>query len=220
MFTGIIAGVGRTRSLVANKLTIALPPQIELPAVGESIAVNGVCLTVVRCDREKREIELDLSPETLRRTNLGLLRPGERVNLELPVAAGERLGGHFVLGHIDTLGRISKIVPQGGFYLFSFQVEPEFAHLLVEKGSVAVDGISLTAFNVRGGQFDVAIIPHTFRATNLQDRRPGDRVNVEFDILGKYVAKLLAEGEREKEKEGKEEEKGREPLRWLWSSTL
>ncbi|MCR4404522.1 MAG: riboflavin synthase [Candidatus Acetothermia bacterium] len=188
MFTGIVAGLGEVVTLAGGRLVI-LPPAELLPPAGGSIAVNGACLTA--SEVEDGRFAADLSPETLKRTNLGALRAGEKVNLELPLAAGDRFAGHLVLGHIDAVGKIVAIAPQGESYLFSFAVEPRFDHLLVEKGSVAVDGISLTAFNIREGRFEVAIIPHTYRMTNLKYRRPGDLVNVEFDILGKYVAKLM-----------------------------
>ncbi len=193
MFTGIIAGLGQVQALTSGRLVVS-PPKELLPRLGGSIAVNGVCLTASEVNGADQDqwFAADLSPETLARTNLGSLRPGERVNLELPLLAEGRISGHFVLGHVDTVGEIISIEPQGGSYLFSFAVPPRFDHLLVEKGSVAVDGISLTAFNIREGRFDVAVIPHTYRVTNLQDRRPGDPVNIEFDILGKYVAKLLS----------------------------
>ncbi|HIC95513.1 TPA: riboflavin synthase [Candidatus Bipolaricaulota bacterium] len=199
MFTGIVAGLGEIENLSGGRLVIS-PLGEFLPPVGGSIAVNGVCLTASEVEVEDGRFAADLSPETLERTNLGTLRVGEKVNLELPLAAGERFAGHLVLGHVDTVGEIISIEQQGDFYRFTFAVPSEFDHLLVEKGSVAVDGISLTAFNIREGRFEVAIIPHTYKRTNLQFRRPGDRVNVEFDILGKYVAKLLrsrpTEGER------------------------
>lgn len=191
MFTGIVAGLGEVRALAPGRLVVS-PPRELLPKVGESIAVNGVCLTASEVG--DGWFAADLSPETLARTNLGSLRPGARVNLELPLPAGGRFAGHLVLGHIDTVGEVVAIRPEGESYRFTFAVAPGFDHLLVEKGSVAVDGISLTAFNIREGQFDVAVIPHTYRVTNLQDRRPGDPVNIEFDILGKYVAKLMKGG--------------------------
>lgn len=192
MFTGIVAGMGEVKSLLKGKLRISSPPDL-LPPEGRSIAVNGACLTATQVSQGK--FTADLSPETMERTNLGLLRPGDRVNLELPLAADGRFEGHLVLGHVDTVGEITSIKRQGDFYRFSFKVEPRFDHYLVEKGSVAVDGISLTVFNVRGGRFDVAIVPRTYEVTNLKYRRPRDRVNVEFDILGKYVMKLLKEGQ-------------------------
>lgn len=157
----------------------------EKLSLGGSIAVNGVCLTVMRVN--KKEFEVSLSPQTLKLTNLGMLRLGEMVNLELPLRADGRLDGHFVLGHVDTLGRITSIKRLGDSYIFSFQVDRRFEELLVEKGSVAIDGISLTIFNLKGATFDVAIIPLTFEKTNLKHKKVGDKVNVEFDILGKYL---------------------------------
>ncbi|MFQ6033632.1 MAG: riboflavin synthase [Candidatus Bipolaricaulia bacterium] len=192
MFTGIVAGVGVVRSQSKGRLVIEPPPEL-LPLKGGSIAVNGACLTAAEV--EGGRFTADLSPETLERTNLGLLRPTDRVNLELPLAAAGRFDGHLVLGHVDTVGEVTAIRRQGNFYLFSFAAPPQFDRFLVEKGSVALDGISLTVFNIKGGRFDVAVIPHTYEVTNLRYRRPGDRVNVEFDILGKYVAKLVKEGQ-------------------------
>jgi len=191
MFTGIVGGVGEVKSLGRGWLVIASPAEL-LPPEGGSIAVNGACLTAAEV--EDGRFTADLSPETLERTNLGLLRPNDKVNLELPLAADGRFAGHLVLGHVDTAGEVTAISRQGDFYRFSFAVEPQFDRFLVEKGSVALDGISLTVFNIKGGRFDAAVIPRTYEVTNLRYRRPGDRVNVEFDILGKYVAKLLKEG--------------------------
>lgn len=152
---------------------------------GDSLAVNGVCLTV-RAARDG-EVELDLSEETLGRTNLGLLRPGEWVNLEPAIRAGEELGGHLVLGHVDTVGKISLLSPRGEEWLLEVAFDPTYGALLADKGSVAVDGISLTPFQVREGAFRCAVVPYTFGNTNLRYRRVGDRVNLEFDILAKYV---------------------------------
>lgn len=191
MFTGIVAGLGEVVRLDKGRLVLSPPPGL-LPPVGGSIAVNGICLTA--SEVADGCFAADLSPETLKRTNLGALRTGEKVNLELPLAAAGRFDGHLVLGHIDAVGEVVSIFPQGASHAFTFKVAPEFDHLLVEKGSVAVDGISLTAFNIHEGEFTVAIVPYTYDKTNLQYRRPGDRVNVEFDILGKYVEKLLKEG--------------------------
>lgn len=190
MFTGIVAGVGEVRSWLSSRgrLTV-LPPAGFLPQPGGSIAVNGACLTA--SEILDGQFTAELSPETLERTNLGLLHPGDQVNLELPLAADGRLDGHLVLGHVDTVGQVTSIARQSNFYLFSFAAEPQFDHLLVEKGSVAVDGISLTAFGIEAGRFKVAVIPRTYQVTNLKHRRPRDRVNIEFDVLGKYVAKSL-----------------------------
>ncbi|MFQ6089920.1 MAG: riboflavin synthase, partial [Candidatus Bipolaricaulia bacterium] len=138
MFTGIVAGIGEVRRLSRGKLEIISPPEL-LPPEGGSIAVNGACLTAVEVS--KGQFSADLSPETLERTNLGLLCPGNKVNLELPLVADGRFDGHLVLGHVDTVGEITSIARQGGSYRFSFRAGPRFDHLLVEKGSVAVDGI-------------------------------------------------------------------------------
>lgn len=193
MFTGIVAGVGEVKSWLSSRgrLTV-LPPAGLLPSPGGSIALNGACLTA--SEVLNGQFTAELSPETLERTNLGLLRPGDQVNLELPLTADGRLDGHLVLGHVDTVGQVTSIARRSGFYLFSFAVKPQFDHLLVEKGSVALDGISLTAFHIEAGRFQVAVIPRTYEVTNLKYRRPGNRVNVEFDVLGKYVAKSLGEG--------------------------
>jgi riboflavin synthase len=195
MFTGIITAIGEVRAREGRRLEIAAPPAImEELRIGGSVAVSGVCLTAVAVDRTRGAFAADLSPETLARTTLGGLRPGGRVNLELPLRPTDRLGGHFVQGHIDTVGRIIAIEPHGEAHLFTFRVDPRYDGLLVEKGSVAIDGMSLTPFEVQKGRFHVAIVPHTLQSTTLQDLRPGDRVNVEFDLLAKYVAKHLREG--------------------------
>ncbi len=195
MFTGIITAVGEVGARARRRLEITIPPSIvEELQIGESVAVSGVCLTAVAVDCTDGVFVADLSPETLERTTLGALRPGERVNLELPLRPTDRLGGHFVQGHVDTVGEIVAIEPQGESRLFTFQVDPRYDELLVEKGSVAIDGVSLTPFHIERGRFRVAIVPHTLQSTTLQGRRPGDRVNVEFDLLAKYVSKHLREG--------------------------
>jgi riboflavin synthase len=195
MFTGIITAVGEVRARAGRRLEIAAPPSImEELHIGGSVAVSGVCLTAVAVDSEGGTFAADLSSETLARTTLGALPVGGRVNLELPLRPTDRLGGHFVQGHVDTVGTIIAIEPQDEAHLFTFQVDPRYDELLVEKGSVAIDGMSLTPFDIQKGRFQVAIVPHTLRSTTLQDRGPGDRVNVEFDLLAKYVAKHLREG--------------------------
>lgn len=191
MFTGIITSLGEVKRLGRAKLSISSPEIARELSGGKSVAVNGVCLTAVAVYSKKGEFIADLSAETLRRTNLSTLKPKDKVNLELPLRLKDRFDGHIVLGHVDTTAEIINIKPEGESWLFSFKVAEEAAGpYLVEKGCVAIDGISLTAFNIKKGKFDVAIIPHTFRATNLQHRRVGDRANVEFDILAKYVEKL------------------------------
>lgn len=154
-------------------------------APGDSVAVNGVCLTVVRALGGR--ICFDISRETWERTALGDLRSGDPVNLEPSLRLGESLGGHLVLGHVDTVGRIASISRRGGEMTVRIEFPREYSPLLVEKGAVAVDGISLTPFDVGEGYFHVAIVPYTLENTNLKRRRPGDRVNLEFDIIAKYI---------------------------------
>jgi riboflavin synthase len=157
--------------------------------LGASIAVNGACLTVVK--KGRREFTVDVSPETLRCTNLEHLRTGSLVNLERPMRLGEQLGGHLVTGHVDAVGRVAAIEKSGEFTFFTLDVPAKFAALLVPKGSVAVDGISLTVNECGKGRFSVAIIPFTLRHTNLRARRVGDKVNIETDLIGKYVQKFV-----------------------------
>jgi riboflavin synthase len=169
------------------KISIATELAPELGA-GDSLAHNGVCLTVVDADPE--HVVTEVSPETLRVTSLGGLRPGALVNLERPLRADSRLGGHFVLGHVDATGAITAIAQEGEFYRITITYPPHLAPLLIPKGSVAVDGISLTVAELRAGEFDVQIIPFTWDHTNLQASRVGDPVNLEADVLGKYVVRV------------------------------
>jgi riboflavin synthase len=181
VFTGIVQAVGTVVAQGDGRLSLAVPdawpgdPWI----VGESLAVSGCCLTVVAASRE---LEFDLSEETLRRTNLGSLAPGSRVNLERAMRPTDRFGGHFVQGHVDTVGTLNA---RNG--LFSFQVEEEWRPYLVDKGSVAIDGVSLTVVQPEGGRFSAALIPQTLAVATLGDMRPGAKVNVEFDLLAKYA---------------------------------
>ncbi|GBC92590.1 Riboflavin synthase [bacterium HR15] len=192
MFTGLIEAVGRV---------IALEPlpeggaQLTLEAfpmeVGESLAVNGVCLTVQHA--EGNRLRFDLVPETLRRTNLGDLREGSLVNLERPLTPQSRIGGHFVQGHVDTTARLVETRPEGNAYVLRLQLqEPFYMRYIAPKGSIAVDGISLTVVEVGEDWFTVWIVPHTWQATNLSTRRIGDRLNIETDILARYVERLLS----------------------------
>jgi len=158
--------------------------------MGASVAVNGACLTVVK--KLKNAFTVDVSPETLACTDLGALEPGSLVNLEQPMRLNERLGGHLVTGHVDGVGTVAAIEKQGEFTIFTFRVANELGRLLVSKGSVAVDGISLTVNQCRRQHFAVAIIPFTLQHTNLQGRRVGDKVNIETDLIGKYVHSFLA----------------------------
>lgn len=189
MFTGIINTIGKIDRKGANKIIVSPKVRIKNISPKASISVNGACLTVLKSDF--RRIYCKLSPETLKKTNLGDSRSAKWVNLELPLEVGKSLDGHLVYGHIDTLGRIEKITRRGSTYLFSFLVGREFDRFLVEKGAIALDGISLTPFNIHQGRFDVSVLAFTYESTNLQYKKVGHRVNVEFDILAKYMAKLM-----------------------------
>ena len=195
MFTGIIASLGEVKVATQTRLLIFAKPLAAQVAIGESVAVSGACLTVVAVDPLNNVMEFDLSPETSMRTTLGRLHKADRVNLERALAAGERLSGHLMQGHVDTTGEVVDIRSQGGSHLFIFCVNQHYDAWLVEKGSVAIDGISLTPFQISNGQFEVAVVSHTFANTTLQYRKMGDKVNIEFDILAKYVQKQLRKEE-------------------------
>jgi len=174
-----------------QRLTIETALAADL-ALGDSVATSGVCLTVV--ERDADSWAADVSPETLRVTALGALAPGSAVNLERPLAVGSRLGGHFVQGHVDGTGQIEAITPEGEFYRVRISFPPVLAPYFIEKGSVAVDGISLTVASLAETTFDVQIIPHTWTATTLRHAQPGDLVNLECDMVGKYVLRSLSLG--------------------------
>jgi riboflavin synthase len=194
MFTGLIETVGTIESAEGGTLVVVAPFAREL-SPGESVAVNGVCLTAVECDSSA--FTAQLSPETLRATSLGRLKAGSRVNLERALRADGRLGGHFVLGHVDTTAAITAWEPQGDHWWLELELPKQIEAWVVEKGSIAVDGISLTIARLgpSGGQSAAArvaiqIVPHTRSHTNLSDRRLNDIVNLEADIIGKYAARL------------------------------
>ena len=193
MFTGIVEDVGRlTRyeELAAGRrLWVSTSLPVSAFELGESIAIAGACMTVVTCG--DGEFAVDVSAESLRRTTLGDLAPGDAVNLERAMQLGDRLGGHMVSGHIDGAGTVESIRPEGESSIFTFRVSADLMPMLVEKGSVAVDGISLTCFGCGDDRFDVAVIPHTLAVTTLGRRLPGARVNIEVDVMGKYVARLV-----------------------------
>ncbi|HET7221528.1 MAG TPA: riboflavin synthase [Vicinamibacterales bacterium] len=192
MFTGLIESVGTIDKVEASPAGLRLSVKTELAtglAHGDSLAINGVCLTVV-ATADGRAFA-DVSPETMRVTTLGALRPGTAVNLERSLRADARVGGHFVQGHVDGTGRIESIEPEGESYRVRVTFPSELEPFLVHKGSIAVDGISLTVASLDGNRFDVQIIPFTREHTNLRAARPGDAVNIECDILGKYVVRAL-----------------------------
>ena len=185
VFTGIVEELGRVESRRGSRLRIGARTVLEGSGMGASIAVNGCCLTLVGSG--DGWWETDVSDETYSRTNLGSLDEGDPVNLERPMALGDRLGGHMVLGHIDGVGEVVSAAPN-----LVVRIPSHLTRYLVEKGSVTVDGISLTAFNLRGDTFEVAVIPHTMEVTTLGSRSPGDKVNIEMDVLAKHVERLMA----------------------------
>ena len=193
MFTGLIQTLGTVVKLEEGQggRTLQVTESILGPELqrGESVAVNGACLTITECSGET--FAFQVGPETLTRTNLGLLRAGERVNLERALRLGDALGGHFVTGHIDCLGTIADKTQHGEWLMVWFGHPPEYSELLVEKGSIAVDGISLTVVDVQPGRFSVMLIPHTRDNTTLGWKGPGTTVNLEFDLLAKHVRKLV-----------------------------
>ena len=193
MFTGIIETVGQVATIDSQgektRIAIDAPVVTDALPIGASVAVNGTCLTVVAVTGG--QIVFEAVRETLDRSSLGDLHTGSRVNLERAMRADGRLDGHIVQGHVDGTGRVRSIECRGDDVRFAVDCDPEFAALLVPKGSIAIDGVSLTLVQVEDASFDVALIPHTLVATNLADRRPGDRVNLEADVLGKYVQKYL-----------------------------
>lgn len=195
MFTGIIEELGTVAAIheheAGSRIEIAATLVTEDVRAGDSIAVNGVCLTAMEPAADG--FAADISPETLQRTTLSRLAAGSRVNLERAVTPATRLGGHIVQGHVDTTGTFAGAAAEGDFYTVTIAFPREFAKYLVFKGSVAVEGISLTVAALREGEFDVAVIPKTWELTDLSLLKPGDAVNLEADVIAKYVERLLAE---------------------------
>ena len=199
MFTGIIEHFGTIDSLSENseggRVTIHAPTLAAKLAISNSIAVNGCCLTIVSVDNGK--FSADLSDETLRKTSFGKgareLKKGARVNLEQPLTAGQEFGGHFVLGHVDGTGEVVHLRKEGESWCYGVKVPEDFARYIVPKGSITIDGISLTVADWHDRIAEIAVIPYTYEHTNIRDLQPGDAVNLEGDILGKYVERYLEE---------------------------
>jgi riboflavin synthase len=197
MFTGIIEHLGTIEALDlkqdGGRVTIHAPSVAPSLTVSNSISVNGCCLTIV--DLHNSRLSADLSGETIRKTsfgaNNGALKTGARVNLEQPLTAGKEFGGHFVLGHVDTVGQVTHLTPEGENWWYGVRVPEEFARHIVPKGSITIDGISLTVARWHDNIAEVAVIPYTYAHTNIRDRKPGDAVNLEGDILGKYVERYM-----------------------------
>lgn len=196
MFTGIIEEIGRVASLRGAELTIHASTIVEDLAEGDSIAVNGACLTAVAFD--KTEFRVQVSPETFEKTTLGGLKPGEGVNLERAMLPSRRFGGHFVQGHVDGVGEVVGVEDQGEFQLWRFRAPRDVARYLIPKGSVAIDGISLTVVDPVADRFSVAIIPATLQKTVLASRKPGDPVNLEADMIGKHIYHFMHHGKKER----------------------
>lgn len=195
MFTGLVEGQGVAQAIQQEdagvRLLIEVPEEFGDGALGESVAINGCCLTVVTA--VDRVWSFQAGPETLAKTTLGRLDAGDRVNLERSLPADGRLGGHFVQGHVDGVGQVDCIEATGEWVTIWFRVPRPLTRQMVSKGSIAVDGVSLTLVGVESERFSVALIPHTLDVTTLGDKQEGDGVNIETDILGKYMDKMLAE---------------------------
>jgi riboflavin synthase len=195
MFTGIVEGMGRVKSISKSSkgadtaLTVGLGKLSRGLKRGDSVCINGACLTVTKLT--KGQAEFELVAETMRRTNLGDIRRGDRVNIERSMKVGDRLEGHFVLGHVDGTGIIEKIEKMPSETKLWIKLEKVLAKSVVPKGSISIDGISLTLVEVKGDRVSVSLIPHTLNITTLNSKRKGDRVNIETDILGKYVMSNL-----------------------------
>lgn len=192
MFTGLVEGLGTVRASRpegdGRRLRVDLGPLAGGAGLGDSICVSGACLTIAAL--EGGVADFDLSPETLDRTTLGLLGPGSRVNLERSLRVGDRLGGHFLTGHVDGVGRLAELRPQGDFATYRWEAPPALMPLLVEKGSVGVDGVSLTVSRLLPGGFEAALIPETLARTTLGLARAGQPAHLEADLLAKHVARL------------------------------
>jgi riboflavin synthase len=192
MFTGIVTAVGSVKALQKRgdtHIVIAAPFDTAALDVGASIACSGCCLTVV--GRDGSSFEVTASAETMNCTNLGGWKPGDPVNLERPLKVGDELGGHIVTGHVDGLAEVVRLVPEGESLRLTLKVAPELARFIAPKGSIALEGVSLTVNEAEGGTFGVNIIPHTAKITSLGKVKQGDRLNIEVDVMARYVARLV-----------------------------
>jgi len=188
MFTGIVEEIGTIKQASAGQLTISADKVLEGSQLGDSIAVNGTCLTITRI--EKGSFSIEIMPETLRRTNLGQLQSGHQVNLERALSLGARLGGHLVQGHVDATGRVLMLTPEADALKVRYWAPPEVMRYIVSKGFIAVDGVSLTVVDCDVTSFQVSLVGFTRSHTILAQQRPGDLVNLEVDIIAKYVERL------------------------------
>jgi riboflavin synthase len=195
MFTGLVEEMGKVKDKIKTgdgiRFVITGEKVMNDLKIGDSIAVNGCCLTVV--DRKGNDFSVDTIEETLKKTNLGKLDNGSELNLERPLKVDDRLGGHFVLGHIDTTGIVTKVEELSNSHFMTIEFPPQFKKNLIYVGSVAIDGVSMTVAEVNGNSFSVGIIPHTWDVTVFSRKKIGDSVNLEFDVLGKYVERIMEE---------------------------
>jgi riboflavin synthase len=189
LFTGIVEEVGSIVSVNPSGLTVAADKALQNMQLGGSVAVNGACLTVTAFD--SKSFSVNVMPETRQKTGLGLLKTGDRVNLERPLALGGEVGGHLVQGHVDGTGRVASVIQEGGAVRLRFEASPEIMRYVVPKGFIAVDGVSLTVTEKDSRSFGVSIVEFTRRNTILADKKVGDTVNLEVDIIGKYVAEFI-----------------------------
>jgi len=194
MFTGIIEEIGKITSAQPRQLVITASEVLQGMELGGSMAVNGVCLTIAALDTDS--FSVDIMPETLKRTNLGLLSAGDEVNLERPLTLGGRLGGHLVQGHVDGTGRVVSMTRVGGEVIIGFEAQPEVLRYVVEKGFIAIDGISLTVVDYDRTSFHVSVVDYTLKHTTLGIRHVGDLVNLEVDIIAKYVEQLARSSDK------------------------
>jgi riboflavin synthase len=197
MFTGLVEETGKLKEKLKTgngyQLTFTAEKVLDDLEIGNSISVNGCCLTVVK--REGNAFSVDTIEETLKKTNLGDLKLNERVNLERPLKADARLGGHFVLGHVDTTGTVLEVEELSNSHFMKINFPETFRQYLIYVGSISIDGVSMTVAELKEDWFGVGIIPHTWKETVFSDKKPGDKVNLEFDVLGKYVERIM-EGKR------------------------
>ena len=194
MFTGIILGLGTIKEIIKNtknrsalQMTIDLGNHAKGLKIGQSVALNGVCLSVTKISKNKCNFEM--INETIKKTNLGKLKPGDKVNIERSLKVGDRMEGHFVLGHVDGVGTIKKIEKKSKEIKIWFEIPKKLAKFVVKKGSIALDGISLTVVDVKKNTASVCLIPHTVKVTNFHSKKIGDKINIETDVLGKYILK-------------------------------
>lgn len=196
MFTGIIEDVGSVKSKASDRL--AVQTRLDGIKAGDSVSIDGVCLTATRIDSKKTAtiVYFDFSPETVSKTSIAGLRPGSKVNIERALRVGDRLGGHFVTGHIEAVGKVISSVKKGNSLIIEVSLPENLGKYVINKGSIAVDGVSLTVVNAGRGYFTVSIIPHTSAKTTIISKKPGEKVNIETDVMAKYAENIFNESQK------------------------